>query len=140
MKDFAPAPLLLHAPCSGYVIVAWIWSALWYVLLDPIKWALCYWLNEDGFRDYPLWRRNKKHRLARTSKELAGEVAVGGMTGATYGNPLGRASLKAPVSSVLDKKSATLVPVTRNSGGVARVSADPQRAMDLARRSQNLHR
>lgn len=37
--------------CSGYVIVAWIWAAIWYVLLDPIKWALCWVLNEDGFRD-----------------------------------------------------------------------------------------
>jgi hypothetical protein len=36
---------------SGYVIVAWVWSAIWYVMLDPIKWALAWVLNEDGFRD-----------------------------------------------------------------------------------------
>jgi H+-transporting ATPase len=40
-----------HAICSGYVIVAWIWSALWYLLLDPLKWIMCWILNEDGFRD-----------------------------------------------------------------------------------------
>jgi ammonia channel protein AmtB len=43
-----PAPL---TPCSGYVIVAWIWSAIWYLPLDLIKWGMCWVLNEDGFRD-----------------------------------------------------------------------------------------
>ena len=37
--------------CSGYVIAAWIWSGLFYMLLDPIKWALIWILNEDGYRD-----------------------------------------------------------------------------------------
>ncbi|RMZ54903.1 hypothetical protein APUTEX25_000420 [Auxenochlorella protothecoides] len=37
--------------CLGYVIVAWIWSAIWYMGLDPLKWALFYVLNEEGFRN-----------------------------------------------------------------------------------------
>lgn len=36
--------------CLGYIIVAWVWSAIWYLGLDPIKWALFYVLNEEGFR------------------------------------------------------------------------------------------
>jgi hypothetical protein len=40
-----------HKIRSGYVIVAWIWAAIWYLFLDPLKWLLCWALNEDGFRD-----------------------------------------------------------------------------------------
>lgn len=35
---------------TSYVLVAWIWSALWYVGLDPIKWFMAYVMNEDGAR------------------------------------------------------------------------------------------
>ena len=37
--------------CSYYVVVGIIWSIIWYVGLDPIKWLMAYILNEDGFRD-----------------------------------------------------------------------------------------
>ena len=39
-----------HLPCRGYVIVAWVWSLMWYVALDPIKWAMAYILDEEGIR------------------------------------------------------------------------------------------
>jgi hypothetical protein len=39
------------------VIVAWIWSILFYLGLDPIKWAMAYAMNEDGFRTRTLNRR-----------------------------------------------------------------------------------
>ena len=32
-------------------MVAWIWSFIWHLPLDLIKWAMAYILNEDGFRD-----------------------------------------------------------------------------------------
>lgn len=36
--------------CLYYVLAAWIWSIIWYFGLDPLKWALAYFLNEDGVR------------------------------------------------------------------------------------------
>ena len=45
--------------CSYYVIVAWIWSLIWYLGLDPIKWMMMYALNEDG------WRDAKAHKAAK---------------------------------------------------------------------------
>lgn len=170
------------------MIVAWIWSGIWYVLLDPIKWVLCWALNEDGFRDMVSWRKEKKRSLERASKEESGEAfQVGlfsllprlglpagcpalamcgfrfawcpwvgwkglrpstegsgfavmarhtrslthsltllspdsslpqgpaGFAPATYANPLGRASMSKPVAAVLDRKSAALVPINRQS-------------------------
>lgn len=44
---------------SYYVIVAWIWSLIWYLGLDPIKWMMMYALNEDG------WRDAKAHKAAK---------------------------------------------------------------------------
>ena len=37
--------------CTYYIVVALIWSIIFYVGLDPIKWLMAYILNEDGFRD-----------------------------------------------------------------------------------------
>ena len=37
--------------CRAYVLVAWIWSFIWHLPLDLIKWMMAYILNEDGFRD-----------------------------------------------------------------------------------------
>ena len=34
--------------CTSYVVAAWIWSAIWYMGLDPIKWFMHYVLNEEG--------------------------------------------------------------------------------------------
>jgi H+-transporting ATPase len=36
--------------CAAYVIAVWVWSIIWYMGLDPIKWALFYILDEEGFR------------------------------------------------------------------------------------------
>ncbi|KAG2497004.1 hypothetical protein HYH03_005008 [Edaphochlamys debaryana] len=120
--------------CVGYVLVAWIWSGIWYMLLDPIKWALCWILNEDGFRDQKAMRHERHQALARMSQDKGVDVA--GMTAPTISNPLGRASIQKPVSHVLDRASAALVPVHRTSEGLIRVSADPAKARDLARRSR----
>ena len=49
---------------SGYVIVAWIWSGIWYMGLDPIKWILCWILNEDGFRNKEAYQEEKKRQIA----------------------------------------------------------------------------
>ncbi len=118
------------------MLVAWIWSAIWYVLLDPIKWMLCWALNEDGFRDVQQARRDTKVNLQRASKEAQPSVDVAGMTAPTINNPLGRASIAKPVSHVLDRASAAIVPVHRTSEGLVRVSNDPNKAIGLARRSR----
>ena len=49
----SPAVMSVRA-CFGrraYVLVAWIWSFIWHLPLDLIKWMMAYVLNEDGFRD-----------------------------------------------------------------------------------------
>ena len=39
--------LLLY---RSWVLVSWIWSLIWHMPLDLIKWIMAYILNEDGFR------------------------------------------------------------------------------------------
>ncbi|PSC74572.1 plasma-membrane proton-efflux P-type ATPase [Micractinium conductrix] len=36
--------------CTYYVIVAWVWSLIWHMGLDPLKWIMMYMLDEEGFR------------------------------------------------------------------------------------------
>ena len=48
--------------CRYYVIVAWIWSIIWYMGLDPIKWMMMYILNEDGIRNRSAFTQAKKVR------------------------------------------------------------------------------
>lgn len=43
--------------CSEYVILAWIWSFIWYIPLDPIKWTMAYILNENGYRSTGAWKK-----------------------------------------------------------------------------------
>ncbi|MEW5300835.1 MAG: hypothetical protein WDW36_003735 [Sanguina aurantia] len=126
----------------GYVIVAWIWAAIWYMGLDPIKWALCWILNEDGFRDLALHEATQKRdaELLRASKEQAGPVGpeIVGAAPASHLNPLGRASLTKPVNQYITGASASVVPVMRTSDGLTRVSNDPHKMSEIARRSKML--
>lgn len=46
--------------CRYYVIVAWIWAALFYLGLDPIKFAMMWISNEEGFRDRSLFFRKRR--------------------------------------------------------------------------------
>lgn len=80
--------------CTYYIIVAIIWSLIWYVGLDFIKWAMMYLLNEDGFRDM------KKHKAGQDRRQVTkdpNEHYVGGQTSGGYGNALGRASVAHPL-------------------------------------------
>ena len=38
------------------MFVAWVWSILWYLALDPLRWALAWCLNENGMRNRSTWR------------------------------------------------------------------------------------
>ena len=53
-----------------YVIVAWIWSIIWYLGLDPIKWIMMYILNEDGVRDRSAFTAAKQARLSVQPRAL----------------------------------------------------------------------
>ena len=64
-------PLGLVA-CSAYVLVAWIWSFAFYLLLDPLKWIMAYIMNEDGFRSQGRWKAANRKRGAARRRE-AGE-------------------------------------------------------------------
>ncbi|KAL6757306.1 hypothetical protein V8C86DRAFT_2626506 [Haematococcus lacustris] len=123
--------------CTGYVIVAWIWSAIWYMPLDLVKWMMCWILNEDGFRDQPAWKKQKKHRPDAPHKNNQENEIMGppGFAPANLSNPMGRTSMSRPVAHVLDRASAAVVTIQRNSQGVAQVSNNPAHAQALARRS-----
>lgn len=129
--------------CLGYVIVAWVWSAIWYMGLDPIKFALCWILNEDGFRDRKAFEeaQAKSTALDRRSRESNPDnntMDLHGVVGATHLNPLGRASLTKPVNQYIQSASAAIVPIARNSAGLHRVSNDPHKMGEIARRSRML--
>lgn len=106
----------------SYVIVAWIWSFLFYLPLDLIKWGMAYALNEDGFRDrlhgkkptnVALETENvdlppqsviarkpqipDKGSLARTSVQKEAEKNQQSIPGGpvTWTNPMGRHSMSA---------------------------------------------
>lgn len=36
--------------CTYYAVVAWIWSLIWHMGLDPLKWIMYYIMDEEGFR------------------------------------------------------------------------------------------
>jgi hypothetical protein len=87
-------------------------------------------------RAQPAWRKETKRTLERSSKGEPEYQGPAGMVASSHANPLGRASMSKPVSSVLDTQSAAVVPIKRDSGtGAVAVSNDPRAAMNLARRS-----
>ena len=49
------------------MIVAWIWSLIWYLGLDPIKWMMMYALNEDGIRNKNAHKEAKRVRSERAA-------------------------------------------------------------------------
>nr|P54210.1 RecName: Full=Plasma membrane ATPase; AltName: Full=Proton pump [Dunaliella acidophila]AAB49042.1 plasma membrane proton ATPase [Dunaliella acidophila] len=121
--------------CGGYVIVAWIWAALFYTALDPLKWGLMWIMNDDGFRDRHAWRKSNHEAMERRSREQLDNKEFAGPSGmvpANFSNPLGRASMSKPVSALLDRKSASLVAINRSS---MTVSHDPNHALNIGRRS-----
>ncbi|PRW57643.1 plasma-membrane proton-efflux P-type ATPase isoform B [Chlorella sorokiniana] len=36
--------------CTYYVVAAWIWSLIWHMGLDPLKWIMMYMMDDEGFR------------------------------------------------------------------------------------------
>ena len=45
--------------CRLYVFVAWVWSIVWYLALDPLRWGVSWVLNENGVRNRATWRREQ---------------------------------------------------------------------------------
>ncbi|EIE19189.1 plasma-membrane proton-e [Coccomyxa subellipsoidea C-169] len=98
--------------CTYYVIVAWIWAALFYLGLDPIKFAMMWISNEEGFRDRSLFFRKRRRPAA---PEVTEEEAMGAMTEQshvvqpTYQNALGRASLGRISEAQLRRATVVLI-------------------------------
>jgi H+-transporting ATPase len=111
--------------CTGYIIVAWVWSCIWYMGLDPLKWALAWILNEDGFRSKEEFaKKGKRHDKADPGIE--GPI---GQLPATAANPLGRTSMSKTPAQVLDRKSASMVTIENDpKSGLARVSTTQKHA------------
>ena len=108
------------------MICAWIWSLIWYVPLDPLKWIMVWVLNEDGIRNQLSFRKLTKDTLDRHSRDtVKGKEFAGppGMVASNFTNPLGRASMSKPVSAVLDRNSASVVAIDRSSMKVGCLSA-----------------
>ncbi|KAK9868410.1 hypothetical protein WJX84_005277 [Apatococcus fuscideae] len=98
--------------CTAYVIVAWIWSIVWYMLLDPLKWILAYIMNEDGFRSQGRWKAAARKRGARRRMESGGkqDTVPGHMDQASWTNPLGRQShVMSPTAEQLQRASIVRV-------------------------------
>ncbi|WIA34892.1 hypothetical protein OEZ86_013179 [Tetradesmus obliquus] len=116
--------------CTYYVVVAWIWSLIWYVALDPLKWLLIWALNEDGVRSRASWKRFVRRR-ARDPVKTGEEAQVTlGPAAATYLNPMGRASLQRPSAAMLAR--ASVIPVEVDAvNGLRRVSGTMARRGSL---------
>ena len=50
-----------------YIFLAWVWSLLWYLALDPLRWAVSWVLNENGMRSRDTWRREQVRSLNRAA-------------------------------------------------------------------------
>lgn len=103
--------------CTGYVIVAWVWALMWYVALDPIKWAMAYILDEEGIRT------GKRGMIDPAQRSKANEEQQHGMYmgRVSKNNPLGRVSVSRPSPAQLERASVARVgpppPGQRNSIG-----------------------
>ncbi|GBF93844.1 plasma-membrane proton-efflux P-type ATPase [Raphidocelis subcapitata] len=105
-----------------WVVVAWVWSLIWHMGLDPVKWAMSWLLNSNGVRSrssYSTWLRSRARYLAVKGRE----ISIGGAA-ATYTNPLGRASLAKPPPAMLARASVISVSPDPTTG-LMRVSTVP---------------
>jgi H+-transporting ATPase len=83
--------------CTYYAVAAWIWAAIWYFGLDPIKWAMHYILNEEGIRQQSLYQTffniqgehigtnagigvNRSSMSRVSVARLSGRISAGGYT------------------------------------------------------------
>jgi len=57
----------------GYVLLIWIWSALWFLLLDPIKKVLDYITFHHFPKSNPFKRKDKYNKTEKEGKEKGGE-------------------------------------------------------------------
>ncbi|KDD77131.1 hypothetical protein H632_c12p1 [Helicosporidium sp. ATCC 50920] len=101
--------------CLGYVLVAWVWSLIWYLGLDLIKWIMFYVLNEEGFRQGGFFSTFYSRR-----GESMGAAAGAGVNK----NSMARASL----SRLSGQRTSSLGAVPSAAGGMVPGPAMLQRA------------
>ena len=94
--------------CLGYVLVAWVWSLLWHLGLDPIKWILYWGLNEEGFRHGGFF----ENFYTRRGEAMGAAAGVG-----INKNSMGRASLARGSASRVSQGGFT-------SGGIPGVGGE----------------
>eukprot|EP00873_Tetraselmis_striata_P006578 jgi/Tetstr1/426842/TSEL_017057.t1 len=105
----------VHEPsiigCGWYVLVAWIWSLIWHMGMDPLKFAVMYIVNEDGFREHSASLWNSNGLVSKTGKSKVSLY----LTSRTP-NP------------ELSKPSAAALSATASASGMARRSGITRRS------------
>lgn len=101
---------LMFAVCRYYVVVAWIWAAIWYMALNPIKLAMAWCFDKQGFRT------GKRGAIERTAAPKEDNPQSANHMGAvSRHNPMGRVSMNAPSAAQLER--ASVVRITPSAGG-----------------------
>lgn len=120
--------------CGAWVVVAWVWSIIWYLGLDFLKWGLMWALNEDGVRSRVSLRRFLRARPASPTKTGEHAFVTLGPHAATYANPLGRASVLRPDARTLSRASMMRVETDPVSGmrRLSKTAAGGTRSSDLS--------
>lgn len=96
---------MYNVTCRYYVVAAIVWSIIWYMGLDPIKFALAWILDEEGTRT------GRRGAIDRTAAPKQNEEPQGmnHMGAVSRHNPLGRVSLSAPSPQQLERASVVRV-------------------------------
>eukprot|EP00878_Enallax_costatus_P000726 GHUV01000839.1.p1 GENE.GHUV01000839.1~~GHUV01000839.1.p1 ORF type:complete len:832 (+),score=189.21 GHUV01000839.1:2414-4909(+) len=120
--------------CTYWIVVAWIWSIIWYMALDPIKWLLMWLLNEEGWRDKHIIRDHLTRRRRHPAKTGEEHYVQVGAAAANHLNPMGRASLQKVDPHTLSR--ASVIKIETGPQGLRRVSAGPYRLSLEAQQQQ----
>eukprot|EP00884_Botryococcus_braunii_P002708 jgi/Botrbrau1/12438/Bobra.0094s0007.1 len=103
--------------CGAYVIVAWVWSVIWYVALDPIKWGVAWILNEDGIRnriDHKKLQDMLRYEATSMKRAEQDHEQLPSVTRSGWMNPLGRGVLPTPTAAHLERASMVrILPVPK---------------------------
>ena len=95
----------MQCVCSYYVVVAVIWTIIFYLGLDPIKFALAWILDEEGART---GKRGAIDRKA-APKQTEEPQGMNHMGAVSRHNPLGRVSMSSPSPQQLERASVVRV-------------------------------
>ena len=137
--------------CTYYAVVAWVWAAIWYIGLDPIKWLMMWVLNEEGIRGRSFWAGTLVDRKEITGAAAQGisrtsvanyartSVARASMTGPPGGPGRMSATGMARMSvTPLQRGSVVVTPGPAQAGGVPGVGGQMHATPDLLRKASTM--